>query len=45
MIRSAMSDALDMAGNAFRWARLFAFVGAVVIIRGMPETEYTCSDD
>lgn len=45
MTRSALSDSLDMAGNALRWARLFAFVGAVVIVKGMPDTEYTGGDD
>ena len=45
MIRSALSDALDMAGNAVRWAHLFAVVGAIVIVRGMPDTEYTGRDE
>lgn len=40
-----LRDGLDMTINAIRWARLFAVFGAIVLVNGMPDNEYTGGDD
>lgn len=40
-----LCDGLNMTINAIRWARLFAVVGAIVLVNGMPDNEYLGGDD
>jgi len=39
------SRKMDLLRNASRWIHLFAVIGVIVLVSGMPDNEYVGEDD
>lgn len=40
-----LRDGIDLTMNALRWARLFAVIGSIVLVNGIPDNEYLGEDE